>query len=94
MSDKEKIEELTKRIEVLENAEKKRKNKKRLKITLATLKYIIIITLLITGYLYLDTKVIKPYKETTNNFKEIINNVETTVGDKIDNIKEWFNKSK
>ena len=96
MSNEDIIIELTKRIEELENAENKRKNKKRVKIIYEISKISIILIIFIGSYLYINAKIIKPYKEATNTINETVSeklsDFEETFNDKIDSIKNWFKK--
>lgn len=96
MTNEEKIEALTKRIEALEAAEKKRKVKRILKITYEFIKISIILLLLLGSYLYINAKVIRPYNNVKENITETINDktssIESTLNEEINKIKEWFKK--
>lgn len=94
MTNEEKIDALIKRIEVLETAEKKRNTKKRLKLMYEIIKISIIIIIFLGSYLYINSKVIKPYNEVKETIIETINDkassIESTLNNKLDKIKEWF----
>ena len=96
MNSEEKIMELTKRIEVLEAQEKKRKTKKNIKLAYEITKIVIILILFLGSYLYINAKVIKPYKETTENISEKISekakDIESSLETKIDKIKDLFKR--
>ena len=91
MSNEEKIIELTKRIEVLEAAENKRIKKRKIKIAYEITKIILLLSILLAGYIYINIKVIKPYKDATNKINEKINNVQDFFSDQTDKVKNWFN---
>lgn len=92
MSSEDKIMELTKRIEVLEAAENKRKTKKKIKIAYEITKIAIVLGLLLAGYIYINVKVIKPYKETVNKVNDKVNNIQDFFTDNTDKVKGWFKK--
>ena len=86
MDYEEKIKELTERIEVLEEAERKRKVRKRIHIILKLIKWIAILALVFYGYTYVNDKYIKPYKEKLDFINEKLDSADLT----IDNIKKYF----
>ena len=90
MTNEEKIIELTKRIEILEAAEKKRITKRKIKIAYELTKIIILIVILLTAYLYVNNNVIKPYKEKVDIINNKVNNVENYIEDKYNNFKNIF----
>ncbi len=90
MTNEEKIIELTKRIEILEAAEKKRIAKRKIKIAYELTKIIILIAILLTAYLYVNNKVIKPYKEKVDFINEKVDNFGNLVEDKFNGIKNIF----
>lgn len=90
MTNEEKIIELTKRIEILEAAEKKRIAKRKIKIAYELTKIIILITIFLTAYLYVNNKVIKPYKEKVDFINEKVDNFGNLVEDKFNGIKNIF----
>ena len=91
MSNEEKIIELTKRIEVLEAAENRRIQKKKIKIAYEITKIVIVLAILLVGYIYINIKVIKPYKDTINKVNDKISNVQDFFNDKTNKVKDWFN---
>ena len=92
MNNENKILEQTKRIEVLEQEENKRKKKKKIKIIYEITKIVIILLILLTGYIYINIKVIKPYKEAVNKVNDKITTVQDFINDKTGSIKDWFKK--
>ena len=92
MNNEEKIIELTKRIEVLEAAENKRIKQKKIKIAYEITKIVIILGIILTGYIYINVKVIKPYKEAVNKVNDKINNVQDFFTNQSDKVKDWFKK--
>lgn len=90
MTNEEKIIELTKRIEILEAAENKRITKRKIKIAYELAKIIILIVILLTAYLYINSKVIKPYKEKVDYINDKVNNVQNFVEDKFNSFKNIF----
>ena len=86
MNYEEKIKELTERVEILEEAERKRIRRKRIRIILKLIKWIIIIGLLYYGYTYVNDKYIKPYKDKLDFINEKIDGADLT----LDNIKKYF----
>ena len=91
MSNEEKIIELTKRIEVLEAAENKRIRKRKIKLAYEITKIVLLLCILLAGYIYLNVKVIKPYKDTVNTFNEKIDTVQKFFNNQTDKVKSWFN---
>lgn len=91
MSNEEKIIELTKRIEVLEAAENKRIRKRKIKLAYEITKIVLLLCILLAGYIYLNVKVIKPYKDTVNTFNEKIDIVQEFFNNQTDKVKSWFN---
>lgn len=92
MSSEEKINELTKRIEVLEAAENKRIKKRKIKIAYELTKIVIILGLLLAGYIYINIKVIKPYKDAVNKVNEKVENVQNFFNNQKDKVTDWFKK--
>ena len=92
MNNEEKIIELTKRIEILEAAENKRIKQKKIKIAYEITKIVIILGIILTGYIYINVKVIKPYKEAVNKVNDKINNVQDFFTNQSDKVKDWFKK--
>lgn len=90
MTNEEKIIELTKRIEILEAAENKRITKRKIKIAYELAKIIILIVILLSAYLYINSKVIKPYKEKVDYINDKVNNVQNFVEDKFNSFKNIF----
>lgn len=90
MTNEEKINELTKRIEILEAAENKRITKRKIKIAYELAKIIILIVILLSAYLYINSKVIKPYKEKVDYINDKVNNVQNFVEDKFNSFKNIF----
>lgn len=81
---KEKIESLENRIIVLEKKERKRETKKFLKIISKIIILVLLAIIIYKGYLFVQEKYIKPYKETMDKFEEIY------TGIKDNDIKNWF----
>lgn len=89
MNYEEKIQELSKRIAILEKAEQKRINKRKREITFKIIKITLIIVVLITGYIYINNKLIKPYKEKIEYVDSKIEHVESFLDKKWSDL---FNK--
>ena len=90
MTNEEKIEELTKRIEILEKAENKRIAKRKIKIAYEVTKIIILIAILLTAYLYVNNKIIRPYQEKVDYINDKLNNAQGFVEDKFNDFKNIF----
>ena len=90
MTNEEKIEELTKRIEILEKAENKRIAKRKIKIAYEITKIIILIAILLTAYLYVNNKIIRPYQEKVDFINDKLNSAQEFVEDKFSDIKNIF----
>ena len=91
MSNEEKIIELTERIEKLEKAENKRIIKSKIKTIYEIVKIVLIVSIFIYGYVYINNTVIKPYKEKVDYINNKIDTVENFVEDKFDSFKNLFN---
>ena len=89
MNYEEKIKELTERIEVLEKAENKRIAKRKLKMIFTTIKFVIIIGLLLFGYIYINNHYIKPYKEKIDYVNDKVETIESFVNDKWQSIQKY-----
>ena len=81
-----KIDELTKKVEFLEKQEKKRIRKRNFDLTVKIIKYAVIIALLLTIYININNKVIKPTKQKIDFVEEKISNVD----EKIDNVGDFL----
>lgn len=90
MTNEEKIEELNKRIEILEKAENKRIAKRKIKIAYEITKIIILIAILLTAYLYVNNKIIRPYQEKVDFINEKLDNAQGFVEDKFSDFKNLF----
>ena len=86
MNYEEKIQELTKRIIILEKAEQKRINKRKREIIFQIIKFTLLILILLSGYIYINNKPIKPYQERIDYVDKKINNVENFLDEKWSNI--------
>lgn len=84
MDYKEKINELTKRIEYLEKKERKRVIKARIILFFRLIILAIIIFLIYKAYLF-----IKPYKEKIDAIDEKVNTVESFVNDKWEKLQKF-----
>lgn len=91
-----KIDELTKKVEFLENQEKKRIKKKKFDTTLKIIKYGIIIAIILTLYIKFNNTFIKPTKAKIDFVEEKISSVDVkvdkigdTVKEKWESIKNW-----
>ena len=89
MNYEEKIKELNDRIEKLEKAEAKRVLKKKIKISFEVSKVVIIVIILVSGYFYINNKLIKPYKDKIDYVEEKVNYVEKFVKDKWNSIQKY-----
>ena len=89
MNCEERIVELEKRIEVLEESEQKRVNKRKMKIAFEIGKFVIIILLIFVGYIYIYSNFIKPYKEKIDQFEEKVDKVENFIGDQLDVLNKY-----
>ena len=85
----EQILELKRRIEVLEKAENKRIQKRKIEIAFDVFKFLLIVILLLVVYIYVYGNYIKPYKEKIDYVEEKIENVENFVSDKWDLINKY-----
>ncbi len=90
MSNEEKIIELTKRVEELEKAENKRIKKKKIKIAYELTKIAIIVGALLYGYIYINVKVIKPYKEKVDAINNKVDETKEYLNEKVDQFKSIF----
>ena len=88
MNYEEKIKELTERIEVLEKAENKRIIKKRIRIILNTIKFVVILGVIIFGYIYINNHYIKPYKEKIDYVNDKVENIQSFIDDKWQSIQK------
>ena len=86
----EKIRELTERIEVLEKAEHKRILKRKIEIITKIVITLIILILLFIGYIYVNNKFIKPYKEKIDYVNEKVEDVQGFIDDKLGGLKSYF----
>ena len=91
-----KIDELTQKVEFLEQQEKKRIKKKNFETILKITKYTIIIVLLIIVYTKFNNTFIKPTKEKIDFVEEKISSVDgkvdsigNTVKEKWESVKNW-----
>ncbi len=89
MNYEEKIKELNDRIEKLEKAEARRVLKKKIKISFEISKVVIIVIILVSGYFYINNKLIKPYKDKIDYVEEKVNYVEKFVKDKWNSIQKY-----
>jgi len=89
MNYEEKIKELTERIEILEKAENKRIVKRKIKIAFNAIKVIIILTILIFGYIYINNNYIKPYKEKIDYVNDKVENIQSFIDDKLQSIQKF-----
>ena len=89
MNYEEKIKELTERIEVLEKAENKRIAKRKIKTIFTTIKFVIIIGILLFGYIYINNHYIKPYKEKIDYVNNKVNSIESFIDDKWKTIQKY-----
>ena len=89
MNYEEKIKELNDRIEKLEKAEARRVLKKKIKISFEVSKVVIIVIILVSGYFYINNKLIKPYKDKIDYVEEKVNYVEKFVKDKWNSIQKY-----
>ena len=90
MNYEEKIRELTDRIEVLEKAENKRIVKRRIETITKVVIALIILILLLIGYIYVNNKFIKPYKEKIDYVNDKIEDVQGFIDDKFGGLKNYF----
>ena len=90
MSTEEKIMELTERVEKLEKAENKRIIKRRIEIITKVVIGIIILILLFMAYNYVNTTIIKPYKEKIDYVNEKVDTVQNFVDDKLGGFSKYF----
>jgi len=84
MNYEEKIQELSNRIAILEKAEQKRINQKKHEITFKIIKFVLLIIILLSSYIYINNHFIKPYKEKMDYVGEKIDTVESFLDDKWD----------
>ena len=89
MNYEEQILELKKRIEVLEKAEHKRIVKHRREIIFKIVKFLVIVSVITFGILFVYNNYVKPYKEKIDEYTEKIDSVESYVEDKLDMIQNW-----
>lgn len=82
MNYEEKIQELTKRIIILEKAEQKRINKRKREIIFQIIKFTLLIVILLSGYIYINNKLIKPYQERIDYVDKKIDDVENFLDEK------------
>ena len=87
-----KIKELTERIEVLERAENKRVIKRKVKIYSKIGIALIVAIILISSYIYVNQKYIKPYKEKIDYINEKIEIIEDYTNNKFEDFKDLFKK--
>ncbi len=87
-----KIKELTERIEVLERAENKRVLKRKVKIYSKIGIALIVAIILISSYIYVNQKYIKPYKEKIDYINEKIEIIEDYTNNKFEDFKDLFKK--
>ena len=90
MNYEEKIRELTDRVEKLEKAENKRIIKRRIEIITKVVIGIIILILLFMAYNYVNTTIIKPYKEKIDYVNEKVDTVQSFVDDKLGGFSKYF----
>ena len=90
MSNEEKIIELTKRVEELEKAENKRIKKKKIKVAYELTKIAIIVGVLLYGYIYINVKVINPYKEKVDAISNKVDETKEYLNEKVDQFKSIF----
>ena len=72
-----KIVELNERIDTLEKKEQKRKRKENAKVFFSIIKLLIVIGVLVFGYIYVNNKFIKPYKEKMDYIEEKVDKVQS-----------------
>ena len=89
MNYEEQIKELTKRIEVLEKSEHKRVVKKRNEIIFKVVKFVVIVSLLVWGGLYVYNNWVKPYQEKIERYEEKMEKVESFIDEKWSAIQNW-----
>ena len=87
-----KIKELTERIEVLERAENKRVLKRKVRIYSKIGIALIVAIILISSYIYVNQKYIKPYKEKIDYINEKIEIIEDYTNNKFEDFKDLFKK--
>lgn len=89
MNYEEKIQELTNRITILEKAEQKRINKRKREITFQIIKFTLLIIILLSGYIYINNKLIKPYQERIDYVDQKIDDVENFLDEKWDILQKY-----
>lgn len=83
------IKELSERIAKLEKAEQKRINKRKREIIFKIIKFILIIIIILTGYIYINNNFIKPYKEKIDYVDQKVDTVEKFINDKWNDLQKY-----
>ena len=89
------IQKLNERVAKLEAAENKRILKRRIEIWSKIVIALVVVIILVVGYIYINNKYIKPYKEKLDSVNEKVENVENFVDEKWESLKKYnpFSKS-